>query len=101
MMISPLHTHETVKNLTAAGFTAAQAEAVTAALKAAVDLDLSNLATKSDLAVLRGEFRGKIGTLRGELEAKIEATKADLIKWVVGMGFAEVALLRLVPGVHP
>jgi hypothetical protein len=71
------------------------------ALRNAVDIDLSNLATKTDLAVLRGEF----AALRGELEAKIERTKADLIKWVVGMGFAQVAmliaLLRLIPGIHP
>ncbi len=71
------------------------------ALRNAVDIDLSNLATKTDLAVLRGEF----AALSGELEAKIERTKADLIKCVVGMGFAQVAmliaLLRLIPGIHP
>jgi hypothetical protein len=36
-MISALDTHETVKSLTAAGFTDAQAEALTAVVKQAVD----------------------------------------------------------------
>ena len=55
-MISSLDTHESVKSLTAAGFTDAQAEALTAVLKRAVDIDLSNLATKADLADLRREL---------------------------------------------
>ena len=55
-MISALDTHETVKRLTAAGFTDAQAEAVTAAVKQALDIDLSNLATKSDIADVRREM---------------------------------------------
>jgi hypothetical protein len=132
-MISGLDTHETVKSLTAAGFTDAQAEALTAALKRAVDIDLSDLTTKADLAVLRGEFemlrsevktelaalrgefralrgefgalRGEFGALRGEVDAKIERAKNEMIKWVVGMGFAQVAmvvaLLRLLGGAHP
>jgi hypothetical protein len=121
-MISTLDTHQAVKNLAAAGFTDAQAEAVTTALRNAVDIDLSNLGTKADLAVLRaeiddlrrefetlrGEFgvlRGELGVLRGEIDAKVERAKTELIKWVVGMGFAQVAilvaLLRLIPGIHP
>jgi hypothetical protein len=141
-MISTLDTHETVKSLTAAGFTEAQAEAVTTALKGAVDIDLSNLATKADHLVLRGDFeglrgdfeglrgdfealrseftglrgeftalrgefatlRGEFGVLRGEVDAKIERAKTELVKWVVGMGFAQVAmliaLLKLIPGTH-
>src|SRR5215831_16502912 len=49
-------THETVKSLTAAGFTDAQAEALTAAVKRAVDIDLSNIATKTDIVELRREM---------------------------------------------
>ena len=146
-MISTLDTHETVKSLTAVGITDAQAEAVTAALKGAVDVDLSNLATKADHGVLRSEFEGLrgevealrdefaamrdefaalrgefsalrgeftalrgelrrgLGAFRGEVEAKIERAKTELIKWVVGMGLAQVAmliaLLKLIPGAHP
>ncbi len=89
-MISTLDTHETVKSLTAAGFTDAQAEALTAAVKQAVDFDLSNLARKTDLADLRREMA---------------EMKAELVKWVVGVGFAQVAtilaVLRLFPAAHP
>ncbi len=89
-MISALDTHETVKRLTAAGFTDAQAEALTEAVKQAVDLDLSNLATKTDIAEIRRE---------------IAEVKADLVKWVVGVGFAQVAtvlaVLKLFPVAHP
>jgi hypothetical protein len=70
-MISSLDTHETVKNLTAAGFTNAQAEALTAAVKQAVDIDLSNIATKPDIADVRREMADM---------------KAELVNWVVGVG---------------
>ena len=89
-MISALDTHETVKRLTAAGFTDAQAEALTAAVKQALDIDLSNLATKSDIADVRREMA---------------EMKAEVVKWVVGVGFAQVAtilaVLKLFPSGHP
>jgi len=89
-MISALDTHETVKSLTAAGFTDAQAEGLTAAVKQAVDVDLSNIATKTDISDLRREMA---------------EMKAELVKWVVGVGFAQVAtilaVLKLFPAGHP
>jgi basic membrane lipoprotein Med (substrate-binding protein (PBP1-ABC) superfamily) len=89
-MISALDTHETVKSLTAAGFTDAQAEALTAAVKQAVDIDLSNIATKTDIA---------------DLGREMAEIKAELVKWVVGVGFAQVAtilaVLKLFPAAHP
>jgi len=85
-MISSLDTHETVKSLTAAGFTDAQAEALTAVVKQAVDIDLSNIATKTDIADVRREMA---------------ETKAEL----VGVGFAQVAtivaVLKLFPAAYP
>ena len=89
-MISSLDTHETVKSLTAAGFTNAQSEALTAAVKQAVDIDLSNIATKTDIADVRREM---------------EDMKTELVKWVLGVGFAQVAtilaVLKLFPAAHP
>ena len=89
-MISSLDTHETVKSLTAAGFTDAQAEALTAVVKQAVDIDLSNIATKTDIADVRREMADM---------------KAELVKCVVGVGFAQVAtivaVLKLFPAAHP
>jgi hypothetical protein len=89
-MIGALDTHETVQRLTAAGFTDAQAEALTTAVREAVGIDLSNLATKSDIADVRREMA---------------EMKAELVKWVVGVGFTQVAtilaVLRLFPSGHP
>ena len=89
-MISSLDTHETVKSLIAAGFTDAQAEALTAVVKQAVDIDLSNIATKTDIADVRREMA---------------ETKAELVKWVVGVGFIQVAtivaVLKLFPAAYP
>ncbi len=40
-----------------------------------------------------------------DIELKIAEGKAETIRWVVGVGFAQVAMilavLRLFPGVHP
>jgi len=94
MTISALDTHQTVKELTAAGFTDAQAEALTGALRRVQDIDLSNLATKSDLAELRAATK-----------ADLAETKAEMLKWFVGVAFAEVALilaiLRFFMSGHP
>lgn len=81
-MIGSLDTHESVKSLTAAGFTDTQAEALTAVVKRAVDIDLSNIATKADLADLRRELSTEVADLRREI-AQMELR---LIKWVIGIG---------------
>lgn len=119
MVVSSLDTHEIVKDLKAAGFTDEQAEAVTRAVKQAQDIDLSNLATKTDLAELRTatkmdlaelrneftEFRAGTNTEFARLRTEMADMRAELIKWVVGVGFAQVAtilaVLRLFPGAHP
>jgi len=77
-MISTLDTHELVKDLTATGFTDAQAEAVTRAVRLAREFDISNLASKTDIADLRREI--------AEVELR-------LIKWVIGTGVAAVIAL--------
>jgi hypothetical protein len=58
-MISALDRHETVKSLTAVGFTDAQAEALTAAVKQAVDIDPSNIAPKTDITDVRREMAAR------------------------------------------
>ncbi len=80
-MIGAIDTHELVKDLKASGFTDAQAEAVTRAVRAA-QLDLSSLAAESDL----GEVRLEIERVRLEMAA----LEARLIKWVIGVGVAAV-----------
>jgi hypothetical protein len=87
------------KDLTAAGFSDSQAEALTSALRRVQDIDLSNLATKVDVAEMAK--KSDIAEVRREMAEM----KAELIKWMVGMAFgivgAIVALQRLFPGGHP
>jgi hypothetical protein len=96
MAITALDTHQTVKDLTAAGFT----EALTSALRQVQQIDLSDLATKAELADLRSEMRLEFANVRREMAE----LKAELIKWVIGIGLAQiaaiVALLKLLPGGH-
>ena len=113
MAISALDTHQTVKNLTAAGFTDAQAEALTDALRQS-QFEFSDLATKADLAAIRGEMATKADAADLRHDTRVEfanvrremaETKTELIKWVLGIGLAQVAaivaLLKLLPGGHP
>ena len=109
-MISTLDTHELVKDLKAAGFNDDQAEAVTRAVAKGRDIDLSNLATKADLANLPtkadlANFATKTDLANFATKVELAELKADLIKWVVGIAFAEiatiVAILKLFPGGHP
>jgi hypothetical protein len=93
MNVSAIDTLEVSKALTAVGFTDQQAEALTRQLRLAQNIDLSNLATKDDL-------NAQAATLRAEWKTALAENKADIIKWVVGMGFAQaglvVALIKLI-----
>ena len=82
-------TYKMIKRLRDAGFTDAQAEAVSGAVQEGSTVDLSILATKVDLAETRAELKADI--LR--LETKIEASKADILKWVFGAMAAQTALI--------
>ena len=78
MAVVPLDTHEVVKELRAAGFTDEQAEAVTRVVRKAQEIDLSNLATKSDIALLRSEFEVFRSATKSDIEALRSATKSDI-----------------------
>ena len=58
------------------------------------------MATDSTLKLLRADLYA----FEKRLSAKIEQSRADTIKWVIGVGFAQaapiLAVLRLFPG-HP
>ena len=114
MAIATLDTHQTVKDLTAAGFTDAQAEALTQALRQVQQIDLSDLATKADLVAVKADLaavrsematKGDVALLRAELETKMAELKAEVIRWVFGISIAQaatiLAILRLFPGAHP
>jgi hypothetical protein len=101
MATTALDMHQTVKDLTAAGFTDSQAEALTQALRQVQQIDLSDFTTKADLAELRNELKLEFAAVRREM-AEI---KTELIKWILGIGFVQVAMilavLKLLPPGHP
>jgi hypothetical protein len=89
-------TLKTSKELTAAGFEAAQAEALAAAIGASLT---SGVATREDIAKLDGKIEGavtrldgKIDSVTGRLEGQIQ-----LLKWMMGVVIAlsSAVLLRL------
>ncbi len=80
------------------------------------DLDRKIDATRSELEFKIAELDNKldrtrsdlglaIEKVRHDLDPKIAEGKAETIRWVVGVGFAQVAMilavLRLFPSVHP
>ncbi len=105
-------THRFVKNLTASGFTEAQAEALA---DEQVHLLNSNLATRTGLAAVKSNLEGtieqvrtdlevkieqvrtdleaKIEQVRADLEVKIEQVRADILKWMITAMTAQTALL--------
>jgi len=89
MAITSLDTHQTVT------------EALTQALRQVQQIDLTDLATKADLAATKADLHDEIAEVRREM-AEI---KAELIKRVVGIGFAQIAailaIVRLFPAGHP
>src|ERR1700733_7871166 len=96
-----IDTLEVAKELKAAGFTDAQAEALTRVVSRAQDVDLSQLATKSDLTRMETELRSQLASksdltrmeteLRLAWKADMAETKAEMIKWVFGVAVAQVA----------
>jgi chromosome segregation ATPase len=91
------------------------------ALRSEIEIKLSDLdrkidATRSELEGRLSELDNKLDRTRSDLELAIEKVRHDLelriaegkaetIRWVVGVGFAQVAMiltvLRLFPSAHP
>ena len=112
-------THRFVKRLTESGFTERQAETLADEQVALLN---ANLATKADIAAVKGdiakvraelkgdiakvraelkgdiakfraELKGDIAKVRAELKADIATVKADLLKWMVGALIAQGGLV--------
>ncbi|MBV9861366.1 MAG: hypothetical protein JO267_04375 [Alphaproteobacteria bacterium] len=82
----PIDTLKVARRLREAGFTEPQADAVIAAVQDATQQ--SDLATKADIAELRGEMtelRAELRQSELRLEAKIEAIKSDILNRVFGL----------------
>ncbi len=62
------------------------------------------MVTKADLTSGLAAVRAELATVEARLETKIEQARSDAIKWVVGVAFAQAAmifaLLRFFPAGH-
>jgi hypothetical protein len=95
--VAAIDTHEVVKDLQAAGFTEGQAEAVSRVVLQARSVDLSNLATKADLAETRAGLQTSIAETRARLETSIAETKTEILKWMVStIGLQTVVIIGAV-----
>jgi hypothetical protein len=81
-----LDTHRIVKRLQQAGFSDAQAETVTDVMREAREFDLTNLATKSDVATQGSGLRSEMVTLGGDLRSEMAALGSDLRLEVAALG---------------
>ncbi|MBF0144005.1 MAG: DUF1640 domain-containing protein [Magnetococcales bacterium] len=72
-----LDTREFVRRLREAGVEEKQAEAFSDAFQEVQEAQLEELATKSDLAELKGELKGEIRELRGEIQRQGESTSRE------------------------
>ncbi len=83
MSLATLDTHEVVKDLLTAGFTDEQATAVARNLRKAQDLDISSLATKTDLLVTKTELKDEIDKVRGDVDkvrGDVDKVRGDVEK---------------------
>jgi hypothetical protein len=82
-----------ILRLQRAGFSEQQVEAL-------AEYFDEQMATKADLAAMRAE----VAAAEARLETKIEQARTDTIKWVVGVAFAQTAMilavLKFLPGAH-
>jgi len=90
MTVVAMDTYEVVKELMAAGFTDEQAQAVTRVVRRAHDVDVSNLATKTDIAMMKTD----LAATKADLELRLAELKAELLKWLLGsIGIQTVVII--------
>jgi len=95
-------THEFIKELKNAGFSEQQAEAITKLQKTVIgstleqakhDYQLDDLATKRDLKELELKVDAGIRELELKVAKDIAESKAELVRWVVGVGVLQMTLI--------
>ncbi len=81
-------THAFIKGLTSVGFSEAQAEVVTSLVRRTREVDLADLATRADVAVLKAELDQKAS------KADLADVKADILKGMFGaVGFQTLVVI--------
>jgi NAD-dependent DNA ligase len=102
MSATALNIHEFYNELKSAGFNEQQAEVIAniqsktatwAIEQARHEYQLDGLVIKRDLKELELRLSAKIRESELSLEAKIADSKAELVRWVIGAGFLQVALI--------
>lgn len=90
------------KRLKESGFSEAQAETITEMQQETVaatleqarhDYHLDELASKRDLKELELSLKKEIELLRSDTKKDIAETKAELIRWVVGVGILQLTII--------
>ena len=92
MSAAAFDTDRSINSMTAAGMPEAQAQALAALLKQFRDMDLSTLATKSDVAETRADLlhdivdtRADFVQTKADLLRGLAETRAEILKWMIGM----------------
>ncbi|MDD5215629.1 MAG: DUF1640 domain-containing protein [Methylococcales bacterium] len=95
-------THEFFKELKGVGFSEQQAEVITRLQKSAIketleqaksDYHLDEIAVKRDLKELELATQTAIRESEYKLSIKIAETKSELVRWVVGFGLFQTAII--------
>ena len=98
-----------ILKLQRAGFSEQQVEALAEyfdeQMATRADLNAGLAAVRADLSAAEARLEATIRQTRAEVEVKIEQARSDTIKWVVGVAFAQVAMIfamfKFFPGGHP
>jgi hypothetical protein len=94
MTVAAFDTLKLAQALREADFTPAQAEGAAEAIAAAIQ---SDLATKSDLQMVKTELAASISESEAKLRTSIAESKADMLKWMFSaMGFQTVVIVGAV-----
>jgi len=86
--------------LKTAGVPDKQAEAESEALSEVLEINLKELATRQDIVELRKDMEqvelrlnARMDAQRENLRREISDSKAELIRWVVGVGLLQISLI--------
>jgi hypothetical protein len=85
MAIATLDTHQLVKRLRGVGFTDEQAEALTDTLRGAQNATLSEIVTKTDLALTEQKLNARIDEVEQKLNARIDGLEQKLNARIDGL----------------
>ena len=91
MTVITFDTHEFFKELKGVGFSDQQAEVITRLQKAAIKETLEQ--AKNDYHLEEIANKRDLKELELELKRDIAETKAELIRWVVGFGLFQTAII--------